>query len=417
MDPMREPRKLSDDPALPLRPRPSPQAPGTLIRRVATLLAIVLFLLPACSAKKDFQKASEEDTIQAYQSYLEKHGGKDKNNKYEKRYVSRAEKRLEELTYDETCRQDDFEAYQAFLEKYPVGKFSREAERRGEDRRAEELGIHLYRSLPADYYEKVNTRSLPYRTLVRASSLQGPPSQELATTWYEDLVRMDLFVPMDPDEAYPVSPDITLDVRQAVVYLCVRPRAYVEAEAWARGKRIKNYRVAADNGLKALLYEIFCDRELFDKVLGIPDEEKRIVRERFTDLERRLPKSGSVALEMEVRQDTYPWDQEISVGFAEFLGQLHPYETFASYLRGQPPDRSFHQRVFFRVDPQIHSPYVRTNWSSIGPTLEWQAYNSKWIETEKEYFFRKMTLDLVDFLAETASSSGRRSLGGVIYVR
>ncbi len=395
----------------PFPPRFMPD-PSEILRKGAILLCIFLLCLPACSARRDFRKASEQDTIQAYRSFLEKHGDKEK-------YADPAADRMEELAFEKTCQEDTFDAYSGFLKEYPMGRYSRSAERKGEDRRAEKLGIHLYRTLPKDYYEKVNTRFLPYRILVRALSPQGLASSELEMKWYLDLERRDLFVPMNPDKTYSVNPDITLSLRQAVIYLCGHPRAYAEAETRVRGTKIKTYRVAAEQVEKVLLYEIFCDRELYDKVLGISEEEKQEVEDRFDALRQLMPNSGSVALEVDIRQDAYSWDREMSLSFSGFLNELHPYEQFATYLRGRPPDRPFHQRVYFRVDTEIHSPYVRTEWSSVGPTLKWNAWNSKWIETEKEYFFKKMTLDLVGFLAENSSYSphGGKTLGRPIYIR
>jgi len=391
-------------------PPPPPGRRRPPRRRALLLCAALLLLLPSCMARKAYEKASEQDTVQSYEAFLKKYGDK-------KKYADRAEKRLEELSYEEARAADTYQAYEAFLGKYPTGRYSPDAERRGEDLRAEELGIHLYRRLPGDYYEKVTTRYLPYRILVRAQALQGASSAELAARWYANLERRDLFVPMNPEESYPVSPDITLDVRQAVVYLCGRPRAYAEAETRARGIRIKTYRVAANQVEEALLYEIFADRQLYDAVLAVPEEEKRKVAERFDQFRQRLPRRGSVAFEVDVAQDTWSWDREVAVGFSEFLAGLQPYETFAAYLRGQPPDRTFERRIFFRMDPQIHSPYLRTEWSTTGPTLKWEAYNAKWIVSEREYFFRKMTLDIADFLAGHAPHPGRKPVGGVIYMR
>jgi len=387
--------------------------PGSGGQRGAVLLCLALLCFPACAARKDFRSAGEQDTPQAWQAFLDRHGDK-------KKYADRAADRLEELTFEQAGREDTFAAYSAFLQAYPTGRFSREAETRGEDRRAEELGIRLYRTLPKDYYEKVNTRALPYRILVRASAGHGEPASELDVKWYSDLDRRDLFVPMNPRKAYPVTPDITLSLQQAVVYLCGRPRAYVEAETWVRGTRVKTYRVAAWSRVEnALLYEVFCDRSLYDAVLAIPEQEKQDVRDRFEDLKRRMPKRGSVALEVDVRQDASRWDREMALEFSAFLNALGPYEEFATYLRGQPPARTFGQRLYFRVDPEIHAPYVRTTWSSVGEALSWSPWNSKWIDTEKEHFFRKMTLDLAAFLAEnpSESSQGGKGLGRPIYLR
>jgi hypothetical protein len=378
----------------------------------AFLLCVLLLFLSSCSAGKDFRKASELDTIDAYRAFLEEHKDNEK-------YSAQATQRLEQLSLEKARKEDTFSAYAAFLKEYPVGKYSQFAERRGEELRAKELGIHLYRILPKDYFEKVSARYLPYRILVRVSDPQGVSSPEFDMKWYEDLVRRDLFVPMNPRKSYAVSPDITLVMRLAVIYLCNRPSAFVEAEAWAGGKKIKTYRITADEVEKPLLYEIFSDRELYDAVLGIPKAEKEAVRKRFETLRRSMPRRGSVAFEVDLRQDAYSWDRDMALEFSEFLNSLRPYEVFTSYLRGQPPETSPLQRAYLLVDTEIHSPYVRTRWSTVGPSKSWKEWNSKWIVAEKEYFFQKMTLDLVAFLAKRTASPEEdgKTAGRPLYAR
>ncbi len=353
------------------------------------------------------------DTIEGYRSFLEQHGKKEK-------YADPAAQRLEELAFEQASREDTHAAYVAFLRDHPTGRFSSRAAMSAEDRRAEELGIRLYRALPNDYYEKVNTWHLPYRILVRASATQGEPPSEIEMSWYTDLVRRDLFVPMHPRKTYPVSPDIIMTVQQAVIYPGARPWAYVEAETWVRGTRVKSYRVAAwSRAENALLYEIFRDRLYYDALLGIPEEERRNVHARFEELKQSLPRQGSVALEVDIRQDASRWDREMALGFSAFLSALNPYEEFITYQRGRPPDKTSRRRIHLRVDPEIHAPFVRTIWTSVGPGLNWSAWNSKWIATEKDYFFRKMTLDLTSFLEESGPHSphGVRGLGRPIYIR
>jgi len=376
------------------------------------LLCLLLFLLTACAAKKNFQRAQEADTIEAYQAFVEEYPKKEK-------YVKKAEKRLEELSFQKVCEQDAFSAYTEFLARYPVGPFSQEVRKRGEDLRAQELGIHLYRTLPADYYEKVTTRYLPYRVLVRSWDPQGTVSAEVETNWYKELEARDLFVPMDPQKSYPVGPDMSIYVRQGVIYLCGSPLAFAEAEVRVRGTPVKTYRVAANRIEKVLLYEIFTDRPLYDGLLGIPEEQKKAVSERFDAFRQGVPIHGSVAVEVDIRQDAYTWDREMSLEWPLFLVRLDPYDHFATYIRGQPPEDVFRQRVYLRVDPETHAPYVRTQWSSVGPQLRWNEWNSKWIVVEQDYFFKKLTLDLVDFLSGKTAPSQERQVpdGRPIYLR
>ncbi len=363
--------------------------------KAGALLCLLLLLLPACSIKKDYLQAEETDTVEGYQAFIDE---SPKRYKHQKKYVKKAEVRLEELTFEQVCEENTYAAFTEYLEKYPVGEFSLSAHRKGEELRAEELGIKLYRAVPRDYFEKVKSEYLPYRVLMLCSDQQGKLSDEIGMNWYRDLKTRDLFIPMSPEESYPVNPDFTIRLRQGVIYLCGRPKAFAEAEVQVNGKTVKTYRVAANRVEEFLLYEIFCDRELYDSLLGISEEERKAVSDRFERLRKELPKFGSVAFEVDLRQDAYNWDREMTLEWSLFLKELQPYETFTTYLRGQPPDSAYRQRVFLRVDREIHAPFVRTQWSTVGPLKRWNAWNTKWIITDQDYFFKKLTLDLVKFL-------------------
>ena len=355
------------------------------------LLLLVLITVAACAARRDYNEAVLQDTVEAYGEFLHKHPDK-------KKYSTPAEVRLEMLSFNEATRQDTFPAYIDFLKKFPSGKFSQLADKRAEEIRAKALDIHLYRSLPADYYDQVSTRELPYRILVRSSDTRGEISDHLERKWYDELVRRDLFLPMDPRKTYPVRPDLTLYLRESVIRLCRSPLTLVEADVWVGDQKVKSYRIAGDRIDQYLLYEIFRDRGIYDALFRIPDNEKKVVADRFERFRKEMPRPGSLAFEFEVRQDASAWDEEATLAFVGFLKEQPLYDDFTVYPRGQPPDHPYLQRIYYRTDPEIHAPYVREKWSTAGPLKHWNRWNSKWILQERDYFFKMMTLDLLDLL-------------------
>ena len=179
------------------------------------------------------------DTPEAYEAFLDKHPD-------DPEYSPKARKHLERLSFEEARKQDTFQSYRQFLKKFPYGKYSTRAQQAAEDIRARELGIHLYRRQPPDFYDWVSSRRLPYRIMVRSSSPDPAGTRHLEGKWYSDLVRRGLFVPMDPQKTYRVSPDLTLYLRESVVILCSKPLALVEAEVLVRGNTVQTYRIAGD---------------------------------------------------------------------------------------------------------------------------------------------------------------------------
>lgn len=380
------------EPVTRTRRKPIAAHAGTRLPKGCTyLLILVLLAFTACYARRDYNEALQEDTVEAYETFLDKHSDK-------KKYSSQAETRLDLLSYQQARRQDTFSAYIDYLKRFPSGKFSKLAEKRAEEIRAEELEIHLYRALPQDYYDQVSTRKLPYRILVRSSEAEGEISDHLERKWYKELARRGLFVPMNPRETYPVSPDLTLYLRESVIRLCKYPLAFVEAEVWAGDEPIKTYRIAGDRTDPYLLYEIFKDRELYDALFQIPDKEKKAVAERFERLEKEAPRPGSIAFEFEIKQESSEWDEEATLAFVGFLKQQPFLKGVTIFPRGQPPDLPDAQRVYFRTDPKTHAPFVRKRWSTTGPSKRWNRWNSKWILRERDYCFKMMVLDMLDLL-------------------
>jgi hypothetical protein len=355
------------------------------------LLFIVLCAAAGCSVKPDYQEARALDTPEAYEVFLDKHPD-------DKEYSPRAKRHLERLTFEEARKQDTFGSYTQFLKKYPYGKYAARAQQAAEDIHASELGIQLYRRQPADFYAWVSNRRLPYRILVRSSSPDPAGTRHLERKWYSELVRRGLFVPMDPQKTYRVSPDLTLYLRETVILLCVKPLALVEAEVRVRGNTVQTYRVAADHIEQYLLYEIFKDHQLYDTLLRAPEEAVRTVEKRFEQRREELPLEGSLALEFEITQQASEEDQEVIREFVEFLRELPLYKGFHAYPRGRPSNRVTSRRLYLGVNQETHSPQASRRWRSAGSSVDWSDWNTKWILEDRDYFFKKMTLDLLDLL-------------------
>ncbi len=356
------------------------------------LFCLALFTVAGCYAGKDFGQASSLDTPEAYREFLEKYPDNDK-------YSSQAEARLEVLSFEAAVKEDTYSAYRVFLSEFPLGKLFKPAQQRAEELRAEELGINLYRRLPKDFHDLVKSLYLPYRIQVRDAVPEGEKTTHVERKWYEELICRDLFVPMDPGKAHDVSPDLTLHVRESVIRLCASPLTMVEAEIRVQGNKVKSYRVAAGDRIKScLLYEIFKDRQHYDSLLLTPEREIRAVSERFEALRPRLPLDDSMSLEFDLNQKGSEWDRETILSYVRFLEGLPLAREFFSHQRGRPPGRRYNRRIYLRVSPENHSPSIREQWSSVGPVIEWTTWNSKQIQCNPDYHFKKMTLDLIDFL-------------------
>jgi hypothetical protein len=216
--------------------------------------------------------------------------------------------------------------------------------------------------------------------------------------WFEELVRRDLFIPLDPRKAYPLPPDLTLRVRESTLYLGALPWTQLDADVSVRGKHVQSYRIAAQRVERFLLYEIFRDGERYRGLLRIPEQDRQAVEERFQRLRSSLPLAGSVSLEFEIDQRGSHWDQEMIREFLEFLRGIGLAKDLAIYPRGQPPTRSSAHRLYLRADPDLHYPVLHKQWNFVGPGPDWGAWNSAWILMDRDYFFKKMSLDLVDLV-------------------
>lgn len=366
----------------------------------AFALAVFLCLCASCATRRDFRAATEQDTVEAYSRFLQEHPEKSS-------YASLAKKRLEELSFQKARQQNTFEAYMNFLARFPLGRFAPEARQRAEDLRSAELGIHLYRAPPADFFEVVTSRALPFRIQVVSLNTDERERRHIEKKWYEELVRRGLFLPLDPAKVYSFSPDLTLKLRESTLDLCGNPYALVEAQVVARGRTVRSYRVAADRVEKYLLYEIYRDASSLRDILWIPREERKKVEEAFQRLKSAAPFKQTIVLECDLDQQSSHWDQEMVRAFVEFLKQVRLWERLLVYPRGSPESPNEGIRLFLRVDSNSHAPSLYRQWTPAGSGPDWTSWNSAWILEDQDYFFRKMTLDLAALLAEPEKPATR----------
>lgn len=364
------------------------------------VLAVFLCLSASCTARKDFRAATEEDTVKAYSRFLQDHPEKSS-------YTSLARKRLEELSFQEAQKADTFAAYMDFLARFPLSPLAPEARRRAEDIRSADLGVHLYRSQPADFFDVVVSRALPFRIQVVSLNTDERERKHIERKWYEELLRRGLFLPMDPAKVYPFSPDVTLKARESTLDLCGNPYVLLEAQAVVRGRTVRSYRVAADRIEPYLLYEIYRDASFFRDILWIVPEERKRVEAAFQSLKAAAPLRQTVVLEFDLDQQSTHWDQEMVRGFLDFLKEARLWENLFAYPRGSPLPPTEGIRLFLRVDSYSHSPSLYRQWSPATSGPDWTAWNSAWILEDKDYFFKKMTLDLVALIAEPQKPAER----------
>ncbi len=360
------------------------------------LILIVLLTALGCSVKPDYRKARDLDTPEAYEAFLKKHPD-------DPQYSSQAKRHLEKLAFKEAEEKDTFDGYARFLREHPYGKYAEQAQESAEDIRARELGIHLYRAQPPDFYDWVSSRRLPYRILVRSSSPDPAGTRHLEMKWYEELARRGLFVPMDPQKTYPVSPDLTVYLRESVVVLCLKPLALAEAEVRVKGKTVRTYRIAADHIEQYLLYEIYRDHRLYESFFRAPEASVRTVEVRFERERNKFPLEGALALEFDISQQASEEDQEMIRDFVAFLRALPLYEKFQAYPRGHPSDPVTSRRVYLDINEETHAPQASKGWRLAGSSVDWSAWNTKWILEDRDYFFKKMTLDLLDLIKTSDS--------------
>ncbi len=363
---------------------------------------ICLFILSVdgCSTfiNSDFKEACNIDTPEAYQGFLEKYPDK-KND-----CILQAKNRLEALSFKTALQKNTYISYINFIKQFPYGQYAKQAELRAENLHAIKLGIHLYRTQPEDFFAWVDTHKLPYRVQILSFDPERQESDRITKRWYHQILRRDLFVPMDPKKISSVSPDLTLYIRESMIKLCIYPLTLVEAEVRVKGKTIKSYRLAGKQVEKFLIYEIFKDRHLYDALFQVPENIEKNINERFAEIQKKSPRRGSLSLEFELSQQGSNWDRQMILGFVKFLKKRSLFQEFSAFPRGQPPERTHDQRVYLSINPETHHPQLHLQWNSIGPSADWSELNSKMILEKKNYFFKKMSLDLLDLLSTPLDS-------------
>lgn len=83
------------------------------------LLCCILFLLSCNSDKEDWKKVVKENTIEAYQSYLEKHTDGE--------YIDSAKNYIEKLEYNSAINKKSIKHIEDFIKKYPKSIYLKNA--------------------------------------------------------------------------------------------------------------------------------------------------------------------------------------------------------------------------------------------------------------------------------------------------
>jgi hypothetical protein len=91
-----------------------------------TLLIISIIIINMGCEKiksyQDWEKATKENTIEAYNNFLTKHP--------ESKYNEIAKQKIEEMEFNKVSTENTLEAYKSFLIKYPKGQFSETAKQK-----------------------------------------------------------------------------------------------------------------------------------------------------------------------------------------------------------------------------------------------------------------------------------------------
>jgi|GEM_PF-5165525 len=101
--------------------------------------AMLIVLAGACMPSKairDWDNASATDTVPAYEALIRKFPD-------DKKYVSKAKDRIDELEWQETCKYDTALSYSGYIRKYPQGSHLKEARKLACQRAASISNIQL----------------------------------------------------------------------------------------------------------------------------------------------------------------------------------------------------------------------------------------------------------------------------------
>lgn len=83
------------------------------------LLLAIFCIFSACAEKKDWEKAKQANSAEAYQAFLKNHP--------EGRYVDKAKSAIEDLEWDKAIKTNTIGVYHEFLKKYPKSLHASEA--------------------------------------------------------------------------------------------------------------------------------------------------------------------------------------------------------------------------------------------------------------------------------------------------
>lgn len=91
-----------------------------ILQTTSYVLLLLLLIVSGCAIQKGkWQKALNENTIEAYTQFLKEYPSSE--------YVSEAQSRIEDLSYSQASRTNTVEAFESFLERFPRGTHSEEA--------------------------------------------------------------------------------------------------------------------------------------------------------------------------------------------------------------------------------------------------------------------------------------------------
>ncbi len=113
-------------------------------KKVFISLFLIIFISLSCSVeKKDWEKADSENTIFAYERFLEKHT--------DGALAEKAREWIENFYFNEAATADSIQAYEKFLKSYSQGSHAYKARLRIEELRFEEAEYE--NTIPAyEYY-------------------------------------------------------------------------------------------------------------------------------------------------------------------------------------------------------------------------------------------------------------------------
>ena len=122
-------------------------------KKLLVSLFLCIFVFFSCSAgKKDWENAKSENTIEAYESFLEVHP--------KGKYADSANAAIEELIWQSTLKDNIINGYESYLKTYPQGKYAESA-----NNKIKELWLQAALNASKDTKEVIlsqSTKVIPY---------------------------------------------------------------------------------------------------------------------------------------------------------------------------------------------------------------------------------------------------------------